>query len=88
MPEMREYETTVGPTRAFIADSAQSQRGDPVLICSCGGRRLVLAYLTESGTVKAILEHLGLPSTGPPIAPARFNAGSEDAWQDDVPALQ
>jgi hypothetical protein len=27
------------------------------------------AYLTKSGTVKAILEHLGLPCTGPPIAP-------------------
>ncbi len=47
---------------------------DDVLTCPCGGRRVVLAYLTESGTVKAILEHLGLPSTGPPIAPARFNA--------------
>ena len=47
---------------------------DDVLTCPCGGRRVVLAYLTESGTVKAILEHLGLPSTGPPIAPARFSA--------------
>lgn len=29
MPEMREYEVTVGPIRAFIADPAQSQPGDP-----------------------------------------------------------
>src|SRR5258707_7113896 len=29
------------------------------------------------------------PSTGPPLAPARFGAGpGETAWQDDVPELQ
>jgi hypothetical protein len=50
---------------------------------------VVLAYLTEPGPVKAILDHPGLPSTGPPLAPARFSAGpGETAWQDDVPELQ
>ena len=40
-------------------------------------------------TVKAILDHLGLPSTGPPLAPARFIAGPvEETWQDEVPVLQ
>jgi hypothetical protein len=39
--------------------------------------------------VKAILDHLGLPSTGPPVAPARSTGGfAEASWQDDVPALQ
>jgi len=39
--------------------------------------------------VKEILEHLGLPTTGPPIAPARIASAGEDApWQDDVPELQ
>ena len=39
--------------------------------------------------VKAILDHLGLPSTGPPLAPARFIAGPvEETWQDEVPVLQ
>jgi hypothetical protein len=38
---------------------------EDVLTCPCGGRRVVLAYLTEPGPVKAILDHLGLPSTGP-----------------------
>jgi hypothetical protein len=62
---------------------------EDVLACPCGGRRVVLAYLTEPGPVKAILDHLGLPSTGPPLAPARFSAGpGEPAWQDDVPELQ
>ena len=50
---------------------------------------MVLAYLTEPGPVKAILDHLGLPSTGPPLAAARSSAGPrETAWQDDVPVLQ
>ncbi len=62
---------------------------EDVLSCPCGGRRVVLAYLTEPGPVKAILDHLGLPSTGPPLAPAGFTAGSvESGWQDDVPELQ
>jgi len=62
---------------------------EDVLACPCGGRRVVLAYLTQPGPVKTILDHLGLPSTGPPLAPARFIAGPvEETWQDDVPVLQ
>ncbi len=57
---------------------------EEVLRCTCGGHRVVLAYLTEPRTVKAILDHLGLPSTGPPIAPARFDA--DGAWPDELPA--
>ena len=34
-----------------------------VLTCSkCGGRRQVIAYITEPPVVRAILNHLGLPS--------------------------
>jgi len=36
---------------------------EDVLACPCGGRRVVLAYLTQPWPVKAILDHLGLPST-------------------------
>ena len=43
-----------------------------VLKCEhCGGRMTVLAFLSERAVVKKILEHLGLPATGPPKAPAR-----------------
>jgi len=60
-----------------------------VLLCPCGGRRVVLAFVTEKKIVKEILEHLGLPTTGPPVAPARIAAACEDApWQDDLPELQ
>jgi len=37
----------------------------------CGGRRRVLAYVKEAGGVRAILEHLGLPTAGARLAPAR-----------------
>lgn len=50
---------------------------------------MVLAFLTDEKAVKAILEHLGLPTTGPPVAPARRNESPEFAiWKDDVPELQ
>ena len=55
-----------------------------VLKCeNCGGRITVLAFLTERAAVKKILEHLGLPATGPPEAPARWAAQLE---LDDRPA--
>ena len=61
---------------------------EDVLKCPCGGRRRVIAFIKEQGMVRAILEHLGLPTTGPPLAPARGAAGVEEGWRDDVPAVQ
>ena len=37
----------------------------------CGGRRVQIAFLTDPGLVKTILDHLDLPAKPPPIAPAR-----------------
>ena len=59
-----------------------------VLACPCGGRRKIIAFLKESAAVKAILQSLGLPATGPPLAPARSALCPEEGWQDDVPAVQ
>jgi hypothetical protein len=42
---------------------------EDVLRCPCGGRRVVLAFITEKKLVREILEHLGLPTTRPPVAP-------------------
>jgi len=62
---------------------------EDMLACPCDGRRRVIAFIAERTVVKAILEHLGLPTTGPPIAPARSTASPDLApWQDDVPTLQ
>jgi hypothetical protein len=57
-----------------------------VLACPCGGRRRVIAFLTERSVITAILVHLGLPTTGPPIEPARGMVEADlDPRKDDVP---
>jgi hypothetical protein len=62
---------------------------EDVLACPCGGRRKVIAFINERSVIEEILRHLGLPTTGPPTAPARLTAHSESLqWQDDVPELQ
>jgi LSD1 subclass zinc finger protein len=45
---------------------------------SCGGRRRVLAYVKGAAGVRAILEHLGLPTKSASLAPAR--APPQAAW--------
>jgi hypothetical protein len=42
-----------------------------VLRCDCGGRRRVIADITDERVAVAILRHLGLPTEAPPIARAR-----------------
>ena len=42
-----------------------------VLACPCGGRRAIVADISDSEVVVAILAHLGLPTEAPPIARAR-----------------
>jgi len=42
-----------------------------VLACPCGGRRAIVADISEGEGVVAILAHLGLPTEEPPIARAR-----------------
>ncbi|WP_414654005.1 hypothetical protein [Hyalangium sp.] len=50
-----------------------------VFACSrCGGRRRVLAYVTARHGVRAILEHLGLPSQPQRLAPAQ--GPTQSAW--------
>jgi hypothetical protein len=42
-----------------------------VLACPCGGRRRVLAFITDLEVAAAILAALGIPATIPTFAPAR-----------------
>jgi hypothetical protein len=42
-----------------------------VLACPCGGRRAIVADISERDVVVALLAHLGLPPFAPPIARAR-----------------
>ena len=47
-------------------------RGLPAVRCpGCGADIRILAFLTAAERVDAILRHLGLPATPPPLSPAR-----------------
>ena len=60
------------PTRIPWAELLERVFRIDVLRCErCGGRMTLIAFLTERASVKKVLEHLGLPTTGPPIAKAR-----------------
>jgi hypothetical protein len=49
----------------------------------------VIAFIDEKPVIERVLGHLGLPTTGPPTAPARLPAAAETSlWEDDVPELQ
>jgi Putative transposase len=62
---------------------------DDALACPCGGRRKVIVFIDEKPVIQRILDHLGLPTTGPPTAPARLAALDGDPRrQDDVFELQ
>ena len=58
------------PVRLPWADLLRRVHGIDVRRCGhCGGPLRVLAYLTDPGTLRKILEHLGLPWTLPPRGP-------------------
>jgi len=73
--------SAVGGERADSSDPARASRWArlmkrvfeiDVLVCDhCGGRRRIIAFVTETAVVQKILVHLGLPHEPPPIAPAR-----------------
>jgi hypothetical protein len=44
---------------------------EDVLACPCGGRRRIVADISERDVIVALLAHLGLPTEPPPIARAR-----------------
>ena len=45
--------------------------GTEILLCPCGGRRKMIAFIEKKSVVKAILDHLGLPSVPLPIGRPR-----------------
>ena len=51
--------------RVFAAD---------ILTCDCGGMLRILATIRPPETTRKILDHLGLPSRPPPLAPAVLQA--------------
>lgn len=63
---------TSSPYRLDWAPALRRVYGADVLQCArCGGRLVVLAFIEELTAVRAILDHLGLPSAPLPLAKAR-----------------
>jgi len=58
----------------------------PLLCPACGGPMRVLSFITDPIVVVAILEHLELPHTPPPISPAR-GPPQGDFLLDQTPAF-
>ncbi|MCA1828591.1 MAG: transposase [Myxococcales bacterium] len=59
---------------------------EDILACPCGGRRKVIAFIDEKPVIERIL-NLGLPTTGPPTAPARHPTLAEASlWQATSPS--
>ncbi len=70
-----------GSRRRRLAWAALMMRvfGEDVLRCDeCGGRLRLIAHIEEPAVVVRILRHLGLPTTPPPIHPARPPPGQLD----------
>lgn len=43
----------------------------PLLCPDCGGEMRIISFITDPEPVDAILRHIGLPATPPPLSPAR-----------------
>jgi hypothetical protein len=50
----------------------------------CQSQMVLLALITAKATVSRILDHLGIPSTPPPVAPARDPTEQFDLLQDEL----
>ena len=67
-----EAEPCIRPRRLPWSRLLMRVLGVDVLTCQkCEGKRRIIAFIQDHATAREILEHLGLESTPPPIAPAR-----------------
>ncbi len=64
----------------------------PLTCPHCGAEMKIIAFVTETPSVRAILEHIGEPTSPPAISPARGPPAWEDTPvevdQDDDPLAQ
>ena len=72
-------QTAVTPGRAYCipwAELLQKVFAIDVLACPvCHGRMKLIAYINSASVARRILAHLGLPTTGPPLAKASLPDG-------------
>jgi Putative transposase/Transposase zinc-binding domain len=72
VPEVLTAPAPRPPSRIPWAELFKRVFKEDVLRCQkCGGDMKVIAFVNEQEAIRKFLDHLGLPSTGPPIAKAR-----------------
>jgi hypothetical protein len=64
------------------ADLLRRVFAQDVLVCPCGGRRSVVAFVAHAGHAHRLLVALGLPAAPTTFAPARDPPQAEFAWDD------
>ena len=64
---------------------ARLHEGFPLRCPSCGAPMRIIAFITDTPAIRQILDHIGEPSTPPPLATARGPPGwdSEETTQED-----
>ena len=55
---------------------------DDVLQCPCGGRRSVVAFVTDTALARALLASLGLATEPVTFAPARAPPQADLPWDN------
>ena len=59
--------------------------GFDVTVCpNCHGRMRVLSAITDAAAAKRILDHLGIPSEVPEVAPARDPTWDQLSWDQST----
>jgi hypothetical protein len=58
---------------------------DPLRCPRCSATMVVVAFITDPPVLRRILNHLGLPTTTPPLAPARLSLQQEFDFADELP---
>ena len=58
---------------------------DPLRCPRCSATMVVVAFITDPPVLRRILNHLGLPTTTPPLAPARLSLQQELDFADQLP---
>lgn len=75
----------VRPRRLPWASLLKRSTGIDGLLCpGCGAQMILLALITAPPVVTRILDHLRIPSTAPPLAPARLPAQQSELLADDL----
>ena len=58
-----------------------------VLTCpKCAASMVIIAFITDPSVLTRILDYLKLPSTPPPLAPARSRLDEQDLFADEKSA--